>query len=282
MGWIFGKGEKSSRNPDDALIQDLRSSNPEVCRKAADRAGQQRLKAAVPALVELLYLKDKRAIAAAARALGEIGDVRAIQHLEEAAFAQEFVGGVPGLDTFTEDGGTVDVAQEDAVMERPLREAEEKLWQQPGAGPYGDQLGKIRMHTFGDFWRSGNIHIDPNIQSQFSNQGAKRFFKDFARERFALEGWAKAISIFRGKEALPGSSFADGYLLSMTLDELEQASPAVERSSRIGQIHFKLGGNATLPYIAVEPEPAWPRPSLVRRCVLEPDGRAHIRFEDLP
>jgi hypothetical protein len=231
MGWLFGKGVKSSRNPVDALIQDLRSSNPEVCRKAADLAGQQRLKAAVPALVELLYLKDKRAIAAAARALGEIGDVRAIQHLEEAAFAQEFVGGIPGFDTFTEDGGTVDVAQEDAVMEKALREAEEKLWQQPGAGPYGDQLGKIRMHTFGDFWRSDNIHIDPSIQSQFSMQGAKRFFKDFAKERFAIEGWAKAISIFRGKEALPGFSFADGYLLSMTLDELERASPAVARSN---------------------------------------------------
>jgi hypothetical protein len=172
MGWLFGKGEKSSRNPVDGIIQDLRSGDPEVCRKAADLAGQQRLKAAVPTLVELLYLKDKRAMAAAARALGEIGDVRAIQHIEEATFGQEFVGGIPGFDTFTEDGGIVEVAEEDAVMENALREAEEKLWRQPGAGPYGDQLGKIRMHTFSDFWRSDNILIYPNIQKQFTMQCA--------------------------------------------------------------------------------------------------------------
>jgi hypothetical protein len=138
------------------------------------------------------------------------------------------------------------------------------------------------MHTFGDFWRSGNIHIDPHIQSQFTMQGAKRFFKNFTGERFAFEGWVKAISIFRGKEALPGSSFADAYLLSKTLDEMEQADgPALEQASRVGQIHFKFGGSAVLPYVAVEPEPAWPRPSVVRRCVLDSDGRTRVRFDEM-
>jgi len=266
-----------------ALIQALRSGDSESCRRAARRAGEEHCEAVVPALIELLYRKDKAVIAAAAQALRDIGDLRAIQHLEECAYAQEFVGGIPGFDTFTEDGRIVEVAEEDALMQEALREAEDKLWKRPGAGLYLDQLGKIRMHTFGDFWKSGNIHIDPNIQSQFTMQGAKRFFRNFTAERFAFEGWVKAISIFRGKEALPESSFADGYLLSRTLDEMEQiGGPALERASRLGQIHFKFGGNAALPYLAVEPEPAWPRPSVVRRCVVDSDGRTHVRVDDMP
>ncbi len=283
MGWLFGKGEKSSRDPVGALIHDLRSTNPEVCRKAAELAGEQRLKAAVPALVELLYLKDKRVIAAAARALGEIGDIRAIQHLEEAGYAQDC--GVPGFDMLTDDGEVVGVAEEGAQMEKAIREAEEKLWRQPGAGPYGTQLANIRMHTFGDLWRSDNILIHPAVQNQphypFTMQCAKRFFKNFIQERFAFEGWVKSICIHRGKEALPGHSFADGHLLSKTLDEMEQLDdPAMERNYTLGEIHFEFGGNAVAPYVTVQPEPNWPRPSIVRRCVL--DGRTGVRFDELP
>src|ERR1039458_4756607 len=176
-----------------ALIQALRSSDSESCRRAAQRAGDEPCEGSVPALIELLYRKDKAVIAAAAQALGNIGDLRAIQHLEECAYAQDFAGGIPGFDTLAEDGRIVEVAEEDALMEKALREAEERLWKRPGAGPYGDQLGKIRMHTFGDFWKSDNIHIDPNIQSQFVTQGAKRFFRNFTGDRFAFEGWVKAI-----------------------------------------------------------------------------------------
>jgi hypothetical protein len=282
--WFFGRNEITSGTSVDALIQGLRSTDSESCRRAARRAGDERCAAAVPALIEVLYRKDKTVIAAAAQALGDIGDLRAIQHLEEAAALHEFAGGIPGFDTFTEDGRIVEVGEEDAVMEKALREAEEKLWHQPGAGPYGTQLGKIRMHTFGDFWRSDNILIHPAIQNQphypFSMQCAKRFFKNFAKERFAFEGWVKSICVHRGKEALPGHSFADGHLLSKTLDELEQlGDPAMDKYT-LGEIHFELGGNAVAPYVTVDPEPNWPRPSIVRRCVL--DGRAGVRFDELP
>src|ERR1039457_2998662 len=140
-----GCGKPIGGNSVGALIQALRSGDSESSRRAARRAGEELCEAVVHDLIELLYRKDKAVIAAAARALGDIGDLRAIQHLEECAYAQEFAGGIPGFDTFTEDGGIVEVAEEDASMEKALREAEEKLWKRPGAGPYGDQLGKIRM-----------------------------------------------------------------------------------------------------------------------------------------
>jgi hypothetical protein len=284
VGWLFRKGQTSSRNPIDSLIQDLRATNAEVCSQAADQAGEQRLKAAVPALVELLYCKNKRVIAAAARALGEIGDLRAMQHLGEASYAQEFAGGAPGFETFAATGEVVEVAEDDILRDKALREAHQKLWQQPGAQSYFAQLGDIKMYTFGDFWRSGEILIDPAIQHQpqypFTMDCAKRFFKHFAKERFAFEGEVKSICVSRGKEALPRHSVADGFLLSQTLDEMAQVTdPGEERKYTVGEVHFEFGGNAVVPYLTVSPEPKWPRPSIVRRCVL--DGGTGIRFEEL-
>ena len=82
---------------------------------------------------------------------------------------------------------------------------------------------------------------------------------------------------------MPAYSFADGYLLSKTLDEMAQLDdPALEEISKLGKIHFKFGGNATLPCVAVDPEPKWPRPSILRRCVLDLDGRSRVRFDELP
>ena len=283
MPWLSGRGEKSRRDPVGALVQDLRSANPEVCRKAAELAGEQHLKAAVPALVELLYLKDKRVIAAAAHALGEIGDLRAVQHLGEAGYAHDCLGLVL-FRTLTATGEVVEPSEEDVLMARAVNDAENKLWHQPGAELYRTQLGGIKMYTFGDFWRANEILIDPDIQRQphypFTMECAKRFFKNFTKERFAFEGDVKSIWVHSGKEALPRHSHADGHLLSKTLDEMAQGDdPAPERTYRVGGIHFEFSGSAVVPYVTVSPEPKWPRPSIVRRCVL--DGVTGVTFDEL-
>ena len=282
MEWMFGKSEKGRRDSD--LHEALGSRDTARICEAADRAGEQKLRQAVPVLVPLLYSGNKRVIAAVAQALGEIGDLRAMQHLGEAGYLQEFSGGVPGFETFDEGGGVVEVAEEDAAMDKAIREAEQKMWQQPGAQPYLAQLGDIKMYTFGDFWRANEILVDPDIQRQaafpFTMECAKRFFRNFAKERFAVQGDVKSICVNRGKEALPRHSFADALLLSRTLDEMAQLNdPAGERKYKVGEIHFEFGGNAVAPYIVVRPEPNWPRPSIVRRCVL--DGVTGIRFDEL-
>jgi HEAT repeat protein len=72
------------------LIRALRDRDLEVRCRAAEQAGTRCVRAAVPTLVELLYTTgpgSKRLITAAARALGEIGDLRAMQHLGEAGSA---------------------------------------------------------------------------------------------------------------------------------------------------------------------------------------------------
>src|SRR5689334_8056933 len=82
MGWMFGKSEKGRRDSD--LLEALGSRDTARICEAADRAGEQKLRQAVPVLVPLLYSGNKRVIAAVAQALGEIGDLRAMQHLGEA------------------------------------------------------------------------------------------------------------------------------------------------------------------------------------------------------
>jgi len=269
-----------------ALLKALRDSDPNVCCRAAYQARTQRLRGAVPALVELLYRSgpdSKRVIIGAARALGDIGDLRAIQHLEEAGFAHEYSGAITGHLTYTADGEVIEPAEEDVLMDEALREAEGKLWKQPGAEPYLAQLGRIKMYTFGDFLRGrGEIFIDPDIQTQplfpFTMECAKRFFANFKKERFAFDaGEIRSVFIRCGKEALPRHSFADGRLYPQTLDEIGRLGESA--LDPVGDIHFEFGGNATAPYVEVSPQPKWPRPSIVRRCVL--DGRTGIRFDEI-
>jgi hypothetical protein len=243
----------------------------------------QRVRAVVPTLVELLYETgpdSKSLITAVARALGEIGDLRAMQHLGEARYAHSYSAGRPGFTTYTVGGSVVEADEQDVLMDEAIDEAEQKLWKQPGAQEYFAQLGRIRMYSLGDFWRSNDIYIDEDIQNQphypFTMQSAQRFFANFKRERFAFEGEIKSIFIRRGKEALPRASFADGGLYPQTLDEIAALGQSALDS--VGEIHFEFGGNAIAPYIVVRPQPKWPRPSIVRRCVL--DGRTGIRFEE--
>lgn len=67
---------------------------------------------------ERAHLRSKRLIAAAAQALGKIGDLRAMQgHLGSRHKSSL------GFETFTAGGEVVKVADEDGV-----REAEQKLW----------------------------------------------------------------------------------------------------------------------------------------------------------
>jgi hypothetical protein len=282
MGWLSGKSEEERGYGE--LLEALRSRDAARICAAANRVAEQKLRHAVPLLVPLLYSGNKRVIAAVARALGEIGDLRAMQHLGEAGCAHEFTGGTPGFVTFAEDGGVVEVADEEAAMEKAILEAQQKMWQQPGAHHYLAGLGEIKMYTFGDFWRRNEIFIDPEIQRQphfpFTIECARRFFRNFAKERFAVQGDVKSIWVNGGKEALPRHSSADALLLSRTLDEMAQLNDAApERKYKIAEIHFEFGGNAAAPYISVRPEPNWPRPSIVRRCVL--DGGAGIRFEEI-
>jgi hypothetical protein len=266
------------------LIRALRDGNLDVRCRAAEQAGMQRIRGVVPTLVELLYQtgpNSKSLITAIARALGEIGDLRAMQHLGEARYAHSYSGGLPGFTSYTADGSVLEADNQDVLMDEAIDEAEQKLWKQTGAQEYLAQLGRIRMYTFGDFWRSNDIYIDEDIQNQpqypFTMHCAQRFFGNFKRERFAFEGEIRSIFIRRGKEALPGASFADGGLYPQTLDEIAQLGQSA--LDAVGEIHFEFGGNATAPYIVVRPEPRWPRPSIVRRCVL--DGRTGIRFEEI-
>lgn len=266
------------------LLKALRDAELDVCCSAAEQARTLRLREAVPALIELLYGTgpgSKRVITAAARALGDICDLRAMQHLGEAGFAREYSGAIPGFLTYTADGRVVEPAEEDVLLEEALLDAEGKLWKHPGAEPYLAQLGRIKMYTFGDFWRSRDILIHPDIQNRrqnpFTMEHAKRFFANFKRERFAFDqGEIRSIFVRRAEET-PDHSFGDGHLYSQTLDEIERLGDSA-LDHPIGDIHFKLG-NASTPYIAVHPEPDWPRPSIVRRCVL--DGRTGIRFDEI-
>jgi len=250
---------------------------------AAGQAGKRRVREAVPALVELLYSSgpgSKVVITAVARALGDIGDLRAIQHLEEAAYAHQYEGPVSGSIAITRGGNVIEPDEQDVVMDEALREAEQKLWKQPDAEAYLAQLGRIKMYTFEDLWRE--VFIDPDIQNQpiypFTMDCAQRFFRNFKKERFAFDGpEIKSIFIRRAKEALPRHSFADGRLYPQTLAEIGRLGESA--LDPVGDIHFEFGGNATAPYVKVSPEPKWPRPSIVRRHVL--DGRTGIRFDPI-
>jgi hypothetical protein len=114
----------------DSLIGALDDADPEVCCRAAAKAGRERNRAAVLPLVKLLYSRDrpgsKQIIAVAARALGEIGDLRAIQHLEEAGFAHVYGGPPTGVDYIYADGRIVSPEEEDVLMDQAIRDAEKK------------------------------------------------------------------------------------------------------------------------------------------------------------
>jgi hypothetical protein len=263
MGWLFGKGKTPKEESRNNLFKALRSTEPGICLQAVELAGQQRMKDAVPALVEILYISEaafRPVRIAVARALGEIGDLRALQHLGEANYWEPWPEGEEVLSA--------------------IEEAHNKLWKQPGADAYIAQLGKIVMYRIADFTRSANIYIESDIQVRelypFTMECAKRFFDCFKRESFAFEGKVGSIRIYRGKEALPRHSYAIGWLYSQTIDEMEKQGKWPDRP--IGEIDLELGGNATAPYVSVKPEPNWPVPSIVRRSVI--DGGTGVRFEE--
>lgn len=266
MSWLFGKGQASEVEDRDRLLKALRDTNPNICLRAVEIVSQKRSKDAVPALIELLYkykfTTDFMPVrAAVARALGDIGDLRAMQHLGEAHYWEPWPQG------------------EEVVS--AIEEAQEKLWKQPGAEQYLAQLGKIVMYRMENFRRSKDIYIDSDIQDRaaypFTMECAKRFFDCFERESFAFEGTVASIRIYDGKEALPRSSYAMGYLYSQTIDEILSRGDWPKHPA--GKIHLEFGGTATASYLFVRPEPKWPVPSIVRRHVK--DGAAGVRFEEI-
>lgn len=277
MGWLFGKGETSGRSPVDALVQELRSADFGVCRRAAEKAGEQRLQGAVPALIELLYRTgsgSKPAIATAATALGNIGDLRALHHLREVSYM------------LTGDAGDIlAVLEADApddetlAADNALYAAGEKISTQPGAEQYITQLDSIVMHRLKDML--GDLYIDSDIQNEnnhgFTMRRAKPFFKNFRDESFACGGTVGAIRIYDGREHLPArTSYANGWLYSQTLDEIEQRGGDWPTKT-VGSIYFEYGGTTSEPYVLVKPQPNWPRPSIVRRR----EKTGGFRFEEL-
>lgn len=108
-----------------------------------------------------------------------------------------------------------------------------------------------------DFLRTADIYIAPEIQNRehypFTMHNAQRFFHQFRGIPFELNATARALFIFRGKEALPRSSFAEGALYSQNVDELEAHAQRNYGNlpEPIGAILFECGGTRVEPYIKV-------------------------------
>jgi len=246
-----------------ALLSALRDSKHSTCIQAANIAGRERRKDAVPALIELLYRSGKTCAPiriAAARTLGNIGDLRALHHLGEAHYREPL-----------SDGEEVRAVIQEALWQ---------IFQAPGAPSYAARLQAIVSYRIANFMSSAGIYIDKNIQtresSPFTMECGRRFFMPFALESFWFEGQVGSIRIYEGKEGLPGHSYANGWLYTETLDEIHERGKWPDRA--LGEIHFEFGGIAAAPCIFVGPEPNWPRPSIVRRSVI--DGAHCVRFEE--
>jgi len=253
-------GRKES--PEEHLIRSLKGSDPSICCQAARMAGQQRMRDAVPALVELLYSYNSGVREDAARALGEIGDVRAVQHLGEAEYWEEYPAGARTL----------------AVIE----EATNKLLDNPSNSDYLAQLSNIKMYRIKDYFDSHNVSLDDDTFAEpprpgRPNERAMRFFANFRKQSFAFQGAVGCIRIYEGKETLPGHSFATGWLYPQTMDAIEQRGGWPK--DVVGSIHFEFGDLIRVPYLLVKPEPNWPHPSIVRRCYKDIGGSG-IRFEE--
>lgn len=95
-----------------------------------------------------------------------------------------------------------------------------------------------------DFTRNKEIYIHENAQQApyypLTLNCAKPFFNYFAEDSFELNRVVKSIFIFSGKYYPQGTSFADGYLYSKSLDEL-QILPKYEEFS--GHILFEHRNN---------------------------------------
>src|SRR5438132_1826150 len=116
MEWLWKKTKTSDASATDALIRALETADPEVCCRAAAQAGNERVHTAVLPLVKLLYAKgpsSKRIVTAAAKALGDMSDLRALQHLMEASYAHSYSEGLPGFTTYTADGKVVEPDEQD-------------------------------------------------------------------------------------------------------------------------------------------------------------------------
>lgn len=258
MPWAFGTKESSQ------LLQALRNPDSLICCQAAQEARKQRLRSAVPALVELLYRsgpQNAKVRAEAARALGEIGDVRAVQHLGEAEYWEPYPEG--------------------AVTLAAIEAATNSILSDPKNRDYLDQLATIRMHRIKDFFHTSDIYIDPDIQQRrqypFTVQCAKRLLSHFKGESFAFQGHVRSLRIYDGKEVLPRHSYANVWLYSETIDEIQRRGAWPDKS--IGTISFEFEEMMMVPYVAVTPEPNWPHPSIVRRCYKDISGGG-IRFEE--
>lgn len=112
-------------------------------------------------------------------------------------------------------------------------------------------------HHIADFLETADIYISPEIQQQphypFTMACAKRFFDEFRRSSFEFDRSVRAIFIFRGKEALPRNSFAEGWLFSKTVNELENYAARNNGNlpENIGIIYMDCGAPLHRPYIKI-------------------------------
>lgn len=115
-------------------------------------------------------------------------------------------------------------------------------------------------YVIGDFMNSHNVYISSAAQNMplypLSLSDAKNFFKYFKYESFDFDGIVKSIDIRTAKYNLPRSSWADGFLYSKTLDELDLI---VEKCNTlpnfVGFIHLAYGGHRESPHVQVEKLP---------------------------
>ena len=115
------------------------------------------------------------------------------------------------------------------------------------------------QYNISDFINSDNVYISSAAQNMpaypLSLRDAQIFFQYFKYESFDFDGVAKTIDIRSAKYNLPRSSWADGYLYSQTLDELDViADRCNQLPNSVGHIYFACGGHNESPLIRVEKE----------------------------
>jgi hypothetical protein len=120
----------------------------------------------------------------------------------------------------------------------------------------------MATYTIDSFLKKGEIYIDPEIQHRdrqpFTMQRAKTLFDCFRGETFDLNGVARSVFIYDGKEDLPRQSYAKGSLYAQTVDELESyaAGHDGDLPDHVATIRLECGGAPIRPGILVRPTAA--------------------------
>jgi tetratricopeptide (TPR) repeat protein len=96
-----------------------------------------------------------------------------------------------------------------------------------------------------DFMRTNQIYVHTLAQEMpryaMPMHLAKRFFDNFVGEVFRFDGITRSIIIWTAKYDLPKFSWADGYLYSQTLEEMDAAGWQ-NKPDPVARIYFACGG----------------------------------------